>query len=250
MTDSALVFTHIHKCSGSSLRRMLHAKYRAIFPAERMHIPEITCRDIDNLPMLEARGEPLPRDLWLLADHSPHGIYEERVLASLPRFRIALLREPLDRLESLYHFFVRAGFLPEELKEFIDLETMPEQVWERLCQHFLELSGYVRWFDPVGQDVSAAVDRLLAYDVLGRHDDLADFCSRFSDRNPHGVRLSATDVLHVNATARPAPLSRVQQEIAYEALATDYAIWEHAQVQRALRGNTPDAAARGARDHR
>lgn len=229
-----IVFTHLHKCAGSSLRRMLFAKFEGIIPVEKMHIPEITCGEADNLPMLDERGEPLPGDLLLLADHSPLGLYDERVLARGRPFRIVLLREPLDRLQSFYYFCLRAGFLPSGLSSHAGPSGMPDETWRNVCRFFVQTSGIVRWLSPHARDVQSAITALLGCDVVGRHDDLGNFCERFGSRNPYGVRFDPEDILHVNATDRSSELSDSQRVIACQELEDDITFWNTPAIQAAL----------------
>ena len=230
-----LVFTHLHKCAGSSLRRMLHRLFVDRVPPERMHVPELTGPAETNLPMLEARGAPLPTDLLLLADHSPFGVYDARVLAPGTPFRVTLLREPLDRFESYVHFCARAGFVPDAwAAHAADLPRMPDDVLLALVERFDRESGAVAWLDPTGNDSAAAVANLRRFDVVARHDDLAGFGRMFDARNPYGLRFG-TDVLHVNRTPRPSRLSGRQRRVVAERLAREVAFWESDEVQGAMR---------------
>ena len=214
---------------------MLHAGFAPLFGPTRLHVPEITCDAHDNLPMLEERGEPLPTDLLLLADHSPFGRYDARVLAPGTPFRVTLLREPIDRLESYFHFCARAGFIPAEWAEFTaHAEEMPEAILDDLCRHFRENSSAVTCFDPDNQKPSTAEKNLLSYDVIARHDDWPGFCERFNDRNPYGVRFEPSDVIHINPTGRPSRLTSAQRAFARERLVRDVWLWERDAVQGAM----------------
>lgn len=230
MQGSPLVFTHVHKCAGSSLRRMLFHKFEPLFGRHRMHVPEITCSPFDNLPMLEERGEPFPCDLLLLADHSPYGLYDHRVLAPGRPFRITLLREPLDRFEAYFHFCAREGFLPSEWATYAaDLPAMPEATFVELCRSFEQDSGLAYWFDPQGRDPGEALRNLLGYDIVLPYDDLGRFCCEFNRRNPFGVTFGPGEVLHVNHTPRASRMTPRQCEIARELFAVELRMWEWLQ---------------------
>lgn len=233
-----LVFTHVHKCAGSSLRRMLYDKFEPLFGRRRMHVPEITGGPFDNLPMLVERGEPLPSDLMLLADHSPCGLYDDRVLAPGRPFRLTLLREPLDRLESYFHFCAQQGFIPEEWASYAaDLAAMPEPMFIEGCRFFETDSGLAWWFDPHGRDPERALATLLGFDVICRYDDLAGFCRAFNRSNPYGLTFGPDEVLHLNHTPRPSRMTPRQREIAREVLEAEHRLWTSPALQAILAGS-------------
>ena len=230
-----LVFTHVHKCAGSSLRRMLYTKFEPLFGRHRMHVPEITCSPFDNLPMLAERGEPLPTNLMLLADHSPFQLYDERVLAAGPPFRVTLLRDPIDRLESYFHFCARESFIPEDWAGFAShLPDMPKPLLIEVCEFFESDSGFASWFDPLHRDPDTALSNLLEFDVIARFDDLAGFCSRFNRMNPYGVSFQADEIVHLNHTPRQSRLTPGQRAIAREVLQHDFNFWDSPQLERIL----------------
>lgn len=235
MHDPPLVFTHLHKCAGSSLRQMLYHKFEPLFGRPRMHVPEITCDAFGNLPMLEERGEPLPENLLLLADHSPFGLYDERVLAEGEPFRMTLLRQPIDRFESYFHFCAIQNFIPEKWSRYAsDLPSMPDADFIEMCDDFKSDSEYAYWFDPLKRDPEKALSNLLGYDVVARYDDLEDFCAKFNARNPYGLTFQPDEEVHVNQTLRPSRMTTQQREIARDLLASDHQIWNAPAVQRAM----------------
>jgi len=214
---------------------MLYHKFKGLIARERMHIPEITCGPYGNLPMMQKRGEALPRGILLLADHTPYALYDDHVLAPGDVFRMTLLRMPLDRLESYFNFCARTKFIPDKWSRFIDdLGAMPEAEFIEMCRHFEHNSGYVYWFDPKTRDFEAALRNLLSYDVIARHDRLEELCEMFNARNPYGVRFYLGDVRHVNQTPRSTHLTPRQREVAQGILEQEFAIWESPAVQEAM----------------
>jgi hypothetical protein len=243
MQTPPLVFTHVHKCAGSSLRQMLYRKFEPLFGRRRMHVPEITCGPFDNLPMLAERGEPFPADLMLLADHSPCGLYDQRVLAAGRPFRITLLREPLDRFESYFHFCAAQGFIPAEwARHATDLAAMPESTFVEVCRFFEADSGLAYWFDPRRRDPETALSTLLGYDVVRRYDDLEGFCRAFNRRNPYGLTFRPDEVLHLNHTPRPSRLTARQRDLARDLLVAEHRVWNSPALQRVLAAAGDDPA--------
>lgn len=244
MSPPPLVFTHMHKCSGSSMRHMLYAKFEPIFGHHRLHIPELTCDAFGNLPMKAERGEALPENILLLADHSPFGRFDARVLAPGRPYRITFLREPFDRFESYYHFCARCEFIPEEwARHTHDVSAMSDAELAALCEFFEEDSGYLYWFDPDHRDRDTAIANLLSYDIVGPYDDLTSFCARFNRSNPYGVTFDPAEVRHVNTTDRPSRFTPAQRELAREKLANDYFVWHSPAVRRAMADGRPPLSA-------
>jgi hypothetical protein len=214
---------------------MLYRKFVPLFGRRRLHVPEITCSPFDNLPMLAARAERFPSDLMLLADHSPFALYDEEVLAAGQPFRITLLREPLDRFESYFHFCARERFIPVEWVRYVtDLAAMPESIFIELCRSFEADSGLTYWFDPQRRDPETALSNLLGYDIIVRHDDLEGFCDEFNRGNPYGLTFHPDEVLHCNHTPRLSRMTTRQHEIACDVLASEHRLWNSPTLQRLL----------------
>ncbi len=239
MTVPPLVFTHVHKCAGSSLRRMLYKKFEPIFGRRSMHVPELTCDAFDNLPMLEERGEPLPEQVMLLADHSPVGLFDDRVLAQDEPFRITLLREPIDRFESYFHFCARQRYIPDKWAEYAArLPALPDAELIELCKFFDSDSGLAYWFDPEGRDPDTAHSNLLRIDIVARYNDLGGFCCMFNARNPYGLTFRRDEILHVNHTDFASRLTTRQRHIVRSVLRDECRIWHSPEVQSAMAGGT------------
>ncbi|MCG6872695.1 MAG: hypothetical protein LJE84_10415 [Gammaproteobacteria bacterium] len=202
---------------------------------QQVHIPQVTCARNDNLPMLEARGAPLPSGIRLLADHSPFGVYDSRVLAAGEIFRVTLLREPVERLASFLGFGIALNLFPDSLLgDRPDIASISEENFATLCRFFADQTGYLAWFDAGERDPNRAMENLLRYDVVARHDELDRFCRLFNRRNPFGAAFREGDILHANRSPRVFHLTSSQAEIARQELRAEYTIWEAPEVQAAM----------------
>ena len=214
---------------------MLYHKLEPLFGRDRMHVPEITCDAFDNLPMLAERGEPLPENLMLLADHSPFGLFDEQVLTGGRPFRCTLLRHPIDRFESYFNFCARQHFIPEQWAKYVsNLPAMPALDFIELCNHFVSESSYAYWFDPVGRNPEIALSNLIEYTIIARHDDLEGFCSKFNTSNPYGLSFHLDEIMHINKIPRLSWMTAQQREIARDVFFNDFFIWHSLAVQRAM----------------
>jgi hypothetical protein len=214
---------------------MLYRKFLPMLGGHRMHIPEITCSAFDNLPMLFDRGETMPTEVLLLADHSPFGLFDSQVLSKGRPFRIVLLREPLDRFESYLHFCAREHFIPEEWVRMVsNLPAMPESLLVVVCRFFNQDSGLPYWFDPLDRDYQAALENLLSCDVIAPWNDFARLRAAFNSRNPYGVVFEPGESLHLNHTPRSSTLTEHQREIVIDCLADEVRMWEDPALQRIL----------------
>ncbi len=96
--DPFLIFVHIQKTGGMTLQRMLRARYgpsvwsRAITRLKR--------QSLEGLPIQDAAGR-LPASRRYFAGHFGYGVH---TLLPSPSTYITVLREPIDRLVSLYYY--------------------------------------------------------------------------------------------------------------------------------------------------
>lgn len=98
MHDPLIIFTHIPKTAGSTLVSLLEKEYRA---DELVKIN----RHMD-LPALMAK---LPPETKVIRGHYPYGLH--RHTPRTCRY-FTILRDPVDRVISLYYFFSRQSGLP------------------------------------------------------------------------------------------------------------------------------------------
>jgi len=98
----ALIFMHVPKTAGSSFRDTLGQLYR---PSERLYLYDprglpgaIEPTELPGLPVEQRAG------LRFLAGHVGYGVH-----AAVPRPAryVAIVREPVDRIASLYHHYLR-----------------------------------------------------------------------------------------------------------------------------------------------
>lgn len=90
----ALVFLHIPKTAGSTLRQVIRRHYP----------PEVIC-DVPPETWDEVSAARLSQ-IRVLMGHVPFGVHER---LSVPADYVTLLREPVDRIVSLYYYVVQRG---------------------------------------------------------------------------------------------------------------------------------------------
>jgi hypothetical protein len=103
--DACLIFLHLPKTGGSTLTTLLRWQYRSLHPDQiaRFITAQQTFEEIDTLP-LEQRAR-----LKLLVGHFAYGVHE---YIPKPCSYITIVREPVQRVVSLYRYIVSAPSHP------------------------------------------------------------------------------------------------------------------------------------------
>jgi len=97
---NTLVFLHLQKCAGTTLHVIIGEQYRKMYGDEA-------------LDFLQLHWWPFERQLKNVLVYKGHFVFgqEERMLlpaTELPRTYITILRNPVDRVLSAYHYhFIR-----------------------------------------------------------------------------------------------------------------------------------------------
>ena len=224
--EARLVFLHVPKCGGNSLRLALRDAYRGPFSSgsrNRLHVSPAASRRSaealgvsvdafrDALLRYHLRDDPKRR---LYTGHFawPEGLLEEFPDVSL----VTVLREPVAHFLSCYYEAREAGRTEESLDAFVD-GGHAGRIGTRFVQAFAGPIDRAGLESPRALD--AARERLATVAVVGLLEDLPGFVADF--RRRFGARLRLP---HANA-------GRLRQEV------------ERQEISDVLRGRIADRAA-------
>ncbi len=146
--QSALIFDHLHKCAGSTLRIAIHYGFDGLFSAYLL----------SSWRELYAELPRCRKDKFAVVGHAALGLHEY-LPPGCEAYYITILREPIDRLISAYRFF-RAWYATA---------SSPEEFIRRSHANYLVYRlGY--------GDLERAKDRLLNfYHLFGLTERFDDF---------------------------------------------------------------------------
>lgn len=234
----AVIFTHIEKCAGSSLRRSLFNAGAAKGLA--MHIPCRTGPCAKVLPRLtpEEIAALRYRRPQVVADHARY--LEPNVRLDIPlatSWQITVLRDPVTRALSHFHYF--SSPKPEHLRE-VPLSRWPEDALRayfrvfatlyctRMAGHFSVVDGApVEHPRRTGQDLLDAASRALGqFDLVGIVEGMETFRRRFNRDNPLGLRLDGIPTERVGPPKDDVPAEIL--DLIREELAADISLYRQA----------------------
>ena len=117
---SELIFYHIEKCGGSSLRNILYEYFVKIYPKNIIFIPEYsedirinyTPHHIEKIKQNPIYDFP---NIKVILSHIRFSYFPD--LSTSCKYKLTCVREPISRVISHYYFFV----FPKNKIEFIDL---------------------------------------------------------------------------------------------------------------------------------
>lgn len=169
-----LIFDHIPKCAGSTIRAFLraHYPYRKIF-AIKGNQPLESVRRFRDIP------EPRRYGFELIEGHCARDLIGDAHPESLV---VTVIRDPIDRIASHYYFAksMREHYLHEQihrdnlsLKDYVG-SGISQELSNHYTQHF---SGLTREEVECDQDgaVQKALESLYTYDLVGFQEDLPAF---------------------------------------------------------------------------
>jgi hypothetical protein len=238
--DARIVFLHVPKCGGNSLRLALRDAYRAPFSGgsrRRLHVSPAGTRDaaaalgvpVDAFRDALLRYHLHDRKRRLFTGHFswPDGLLEQFPDISL----VTLLRDPVAHFLSCYYEAREAGRNGDSLDAFLD-GAAAQRIGTRFARVFAGRRDAEK-IEPA--DVELARGRLARVAVIGLLEDLPGFVDDF--RRCFGARLRLP---HANAgTLR----QRAEREDLTDALrarivarvVTNQALYEFAQGEIARR---------------
>jgi hypothetical protein len=242
---AAVIFLHIPKCAGSAFRDVLAANY------DIRHAFIVRAPAEDHIALLKRLPEFERASLRLVAGHVPYGIHE---LLPGPSEYVTFLRDPVDRVVSLYYFIRRdtrhelhAAVRQMSLEEFARGELHPEIT---NCQT-RQLSGreatsFLSGTQPCdAEDLARACRHLETFGVVGlqeRYDESVAMCSlRYGWTLPVLREINVTKGRADMAAVPPPVIARIR-----ECNGFDEELYRHAvalfEKQRAACGRRVDRA--------
>lgn len=153
--DEILVFVHVPKAAGSTLRAILDQQYseQAVYRCD-MHLYPSAFDDFRNMPAEQAAN------IRCLIGHLPYGVHEY-----LPRSAryVTLLRNPIDRFLSKYKYLCNNDWVADQIlvekKQIETLEAFIELQIQRNAMNFQTrqisgLGGPQNAFPPFAEPVT------------------------------------------------------------------------------------------------
>lgn len=169
-----ILFDHLHKCGGSSLNNYLETHYpaRKVFSTNGRR-PEKSVKEFQNLPQSK-RYQYL-----LIKGHLANQLID---YIHPDHLKITLLRNPVDRIVSLYYYakespkhnlYLEINQAGMSLEDFATSDITIE-VRNRYTTHFAGLSPIDVELHPKNA-LNTAINTIKEYDVIGFLDDFVNF---------------------------------------------------------------------------
>ena len=163
--DQTLVFLHLQKCAGTTLHEIIKRQYDRIYGTE-------------NLFPCQLHWWPHERAMKGILVFKGHFTYgqENRLLlprVEIPRIYVTLLRRPIDRVLSGYHFhFIRFKTFTKYKGEMISLTDF-------LKGNYLINSNLMTYMLGGHQtNIDQAIENLHKFDVVGLAEEFDSFLTR------------------------------------------------------------------------
>jgi hypothetical protein len=182
--DNTLVFLHLQKCSGTTLHVIIANQYREMYGE-------------DALEFVPLHWWPYDRQLKNILVYKGHFNFgqEERMLlpvTELPRTYVTILRNPVDRVLSAYHYhFIRH----KTFNQWSGGKEIP--ILEFLQGNFLINSNMVTYMLGGHQkNIHRAIENLHKFDVVGLTEELDSFMKQLDKKLgwPTGYKIEHCNV--------------------------------------------------------
>jgi hypothetical protein len=253
MAKDILVFNHIKKTAGSTLRHVLFKVYggrrvHSLYAYPGAHLETFA----EHMARLGKALAPTQPEVSAIASHAGYGFHER--LPQHHRYRLfTMLRDPVHRTISIYHFVLQNGTYPPDTT----LEAFLEDTERTYNTQTADLGGLMvgatldgvplRREDYDEALLERAKANLLAHDVFGlaeRFDEsllLAGEVLGWPRRKLAYATVNVGKVRRTRPSLTPAQLERIRDHNRLDSALYAFAA-EH--FERALRERLPDAVAR------
>lgn len=246
--EQRLLFLHVAKCGGTSLRRALRDLHRHPLSGRRRHTFELKARESREVaeqlgrPVDELREELLRYHLCAGARFAAgHFAWPEGLREQFPDLCIVtLLRDPVSRFLSAY-FAARAGSAPPaaarkspSLEAFLDSEDAG-----CLAASFVRTFAGPTAADARSAEALALAKRHLAsVDVLGVLEDLPSFAAAFERRFATRLQIPRANVGVLRRDREEHEVSAAVRERIRDLAGPDQQLYDFALGELALRARS------------
>jgi hypothetical protein len=253
MAKDILIFNHIKKTAGSTLRHVLFDVYggrrvHSLYAYSGAHFATFA----EHMAYLTETLAPAEPKVSAIASHAGFGVHER--LPQRHRYRLfTMLRDPVQRTISIYHFVIQNGTYPPDTTLDAVLEdtervfnTQTADLGGLMVRHTLD-GEPLRREDYDDALLERAKANLLAHDLFGlaeRFDESLLLAGEVLGWPARKLTYATVNVGKVRRT-RP-PLTPDEIERIREHNRLDLALYAFAQehFERRLRERLPDVAAR------
>jgi hypothetical protein len=240
--DARIVFLHVPKCGGNSVRLALRDVYRSLFSGgsrHRLHVgPGASKRAAEALGIpVDAFRDALLRyhlhedaKLRLFTGHFP---WPEGLLEAFPDVSlVTLLRDPVAHFLSCYYEARESGRAGETLEAFVDGDRA-RRIGTRFVRAFAGPQGPAEREKP--HAFEAARSRLATVAVIGLLEDLPGFADDFRRHFGAKLRLPHANAGTLRQRAEREELTEALRARIAERVAPNQAIYDFARSEIARR---------------
>ncbi len=219
-----VVFNHIEKCGGSSLRKAFFKAFSKKLKKEEMYIPTVSCPNMCIQNCDDKTVEPY-KECKLFFDHSRFMEIEDRFNLE-DVYRITSVRHPLERMISHYYFF--------DNQDSIDFEKRDIKWIRNYCKrignlHIRKIADKeISNSHDLEKVYQSAIKNIKKFDFVFILAQLSHCIRKFNKSNPFKVKLD--DKFHLNVGKKKKQLTDkhiiniVKEEIKYDLMFYRYVV--------------------------
>ena len=212
-----IIFTHIPKCGGVSVRTMLgNAAIQSGISKDRLFIPgkfgRAVTQNLHKVSLEQDFKKLKNKNFLIVADHIQYNAPNIKKIFNLldELYYLTIFRNPITRFISNYYYFYFTDFLPQYNCKGIDFEDLDVSIQSAIIQESANiqvafLAGKpwnYKVINVVEEDLSTAKENLLKYSCWGYLELMNLTVQTFNCQLPEYLSSSIVQVPHLNKGAK------------------------------------------------